>query len=319
MKINIGIVGYGSLGKAVEKIVISNPKFTLKAIFSRRTIKSKFGVKVEPYSEFITYKNKIDIMILCGGSKTDLLFQTPEVLEYFDIINSFDTHSKILSEYKRLKEIATNNNRRAIICAGWDPGLFSIIRGLFLAISNQKPITFWGKGLSMGHSDAIREVKHVDDGVQFTIPNPESIKKAKSGTLSSTDFLHERECFVCAKEKHYSQIENDIKNIPNYFKGQPTKVHFVSLEKVMKLKLNTTHKGFIFSTFTTKNNTRAKLEFKAEMKSNPDFTATILTTYINAILNLKKQKTSGVFTPLEIPISFLFESAKFDNLINSIC
>lgn len=319
MKINVGIVGYGNLGKAVEKCLISNPKFNLKAIFSRRLIKSKFGTKVEPYDEFKAYKSKIDIMILCGGSKSDLITQTPEILEYFDIINSFDTHSKILEEYKKLNIIAKENNKRAIICCGWDPGLFSIIRALFLAISKTEPITFWGKGLSMGHSEAVRKIKHVDDGVQFTIPIKESTIKAKKGTLQKNDFLHKRECFVFADKKHHNQIEKDIKNIPNYFKGQPTTVNFVSAEKVMKLKSNTSHKGFILSSFKTKNNTISQMKFEVKMKSNPDFTATIIVAYITAILNLKKQDFCGAFTPIEIPISYLFDDEKLEKIINLIC
>lgn len=319
MKINIGIVGYGNLGKAVEKCVVSNPKFNLKAIFSRRTIKSKLGSKIEPYNEFINYKSKIDVMILCGGSKNDLIEQTPEILKYFDVINSFDTHAKIVDEYKKLNEIAINHNHRAIMCCGWDPGLFSIVRALFLAISNKIPYTFWGKGLSMGHSDAIRQVANVDDGVQFTIPIKEAVSNAKNGTLKNTNFLHERECFICAKEKHQKQIEKDIKNIPNYFKGQPTKINFVSQEKVMKLKSNTSHKGFIFSTFNTKNNTKSQLKFNVSMKSNSDFTATIITAYITAILNLKKQNKNGAFTPLEIPVSFLFNDDKLEKLLKTIC
>ena len=319
MKINVGIVGYGNLGKAVEKCLVSNPKFNLKAIFSRRLVKSKLGTIIEPYSEFINYKSKVDVMILCSGSKSDLIIQSPEILEHFDIINTFDTHAKIVQEYKKLNIIAKKHNHRAIICCGWDPGLFSIIRALFFAISNKEPITFWGRGLSMGHSDAIRQVANVDDGVQFTIPIKESIEKAKKDTLEKTDFLHKRECYVCAKEKHYKQIEKDIKNIANYFKGQPTKVNFVSQEKVMKLKSNTSHKGFIFSTFKTKSNTKSQMEFKVIMKSNPDFTASIVVAYITAILNLKKQNKSGAFTPLEISPNLLFEDDKFEKLLKTIC
>lgn len=319
MKINIGIVGYGNLGKAVERCIVSNPKFKLKAIFSRRLIKSKLGTKVEPYAEFKTYKNKIDIMILCGGSKNDLIYQTPEILEYFDVINSFDTHSKIVKEYKKLNEIAKMTQHRAIICAGWDPGIFSIVRGLFLAISNKKPYTFWGRGLSMGHSDAIRQVANVEDGVQFTIPIENSILKAKNNTLSKADFLHRRECFVATNKKHYSQVEKDIKNIPNYFKGQPTSVNFVSPEKVMKLKSNLSHKGFIFDTFNTRAGTKARLQFEVYMKSNPDFTASIIVSYITAVINLKNKNISGAFTPIEIPISYLYDETDLTKLLGEIC
>ena len=198
MKIRIGIVGYGNLGKAVEQIVLSNPKLNLVAIFSRRTIKSKFNVKIEPFDNFLDYKNKIDIMVLCGSSLNDLEFQTPEILEHFDVINSFDTHLKILKEYRKLDKIAKSKKHRAIICTGWDPGLFSMIRGLFLSIGKSEPVTFWGKGVSMGHSDAIRKVQNVDDGLEFTIPIQEAIKKTKMGIFENNSLKHERVCFVSA-------------------------------------------------------------------------------------------------------------------------
>lgn len=319
MKINIGIIGYGNLGKSVEKLLISDPKFNLKAIFSRRLVKSKFNTKIEPYDNFINYKSKIDIMILCGGSKTDLIIQTPEILGYFDIINSFDTHKKIIEEYKKLNAIAKQNNKRAIICCGWDPGLFSVIRGLFFAISNNTSHTFWGKGISMGHSDAIRHIANVDDGIQFTIPDKTSINKAKTNSLSKKDFLHRRECYVLANEKHYKQIEKDIKNIPHYFKGQPTKVNFLNHEKFIKLKSDLSHRGMILNNYKTKANSKVNLKFEAVMKSNPDFTASIMIAYLEAINNLKKRNISGSFTPLEIPISYLFNDKNFEKVINSLC
>ena len=259
-KINIGIVGYGNLGKSVEQAIISNQNINLVAIFSRRLVKSRFNTLVEPYGEFLNYKNKIDIMLLCGGSKCDLEFQTPEILEHFDIINTFDTHAKILTEYEKLDIIAKQTKHRAIICCGWDPGLFSIIRGLFLAFSNNKPYTLWGKGISMGHSDALRRVRHVDDGVQFTIPIKDSISKIKNNTYNG-ESLHQRLCYVSAKNHYHNEIKKEIKNIPNYFKGQPTKVVFVSAEKVMKLKSNLSHKGYIFNSFKTFFGSNAKMEF----------------------------------------------------------
>lgn len=319
MKINVGIVGYGNLGKSVEQIVLSQQNLNLVAIFSRRLIKSKYNTKVEFYDEFKSYKNKIDIMLLCGGSKSDLEFQTPEVFEYFDVINTFDTHAKIFNEYKKLNALSQKTNHRAIICCGWDPGIFSIIRGLFLAISKQNSYTFWGKGVSMGHSDAIRRVPFVDDGVQFTVPILSAIKKARSGTLEKDEPMHERICFVSANQIYHKQIETDIKNIPNYFKGQPTKVNFVPAIKVMKLKSNMRHKGFIINNFKTKSGTNCKMEFSVSMKSNPDFTASIMVAYINAVINLKQSNTIGAFTNLDIPISFLFEKREFESLLKTIC
>ena len=319
MKVNIGIVGYGNLGKAVEQNILSDPNLNLVAIFSRRLVKSKFNVKIEPYDRFLDYKNKIDVMLLCGGSKSDLEFQTPEILKHFDVINTFDTHAKIVKEYTKLSMVAKSAKHRAIICCGWDPGLFSVVRCLFLAIGKNKPLTFWGKGVSMGHSDAIRQVAHVDDVIQFTVPVAEAIKNAKKGTLSSSDIMHERVCFVAANEKYHGEVERQIKNIPNYFKGQPTKVNFVTREKIVKLKRDMRHKGFIFESFKTAGGFNCKMEFSASMKSNPEFTASIMVAYINAVINLKNSKDIGVFTTLDIPVSYLFDRSKYLKLLNFIC
>ncbi len=319
MKTRIGIVGYGNLGKAVEQTVLSNPKLRLVAIFSRRLVKSKFNTKIEQYDNFLDYKNKIDIMILCGSSKNDLEFQTPELLEFFDVINSFDTHAKILSEYKKLDRLANLKKHRALICTGWDPGLFSVIRTMFLAIGKNNPVTFWGKGVSMGHSDAIRKVPFVDDGVQFTIPIQSAMLNAKNQIDDKTLPKHERVCFVCADGKYHKSIESKIKSIPNYFKGQPVKVNFVSAEKVIKLKENMSHRGVIFETFKSVNGFKCNFEFKLSTKSNPELTASIMCTYINAILNLKNLKLCGCFTPIDIPASFLFEKTKYQFLLKTTC
>lgn len=319
MKIKIGIVGYGNLGKAIEQNVLSNKNLTLVAIFSRRNVVSKFNTMVEPYNNIFEYKNKIDIMILCGGSKNDLEWQSTEIIKHFDIINSFDTHKKIASEYKKLNNLSKKSGHRGIICSGWDPGIFSITRGLFSAISTKPCYTFWGKGVSMGHSDAIRKIHNVDDGIQFTIPNQDAIKMIKAERYDESQPMHYRECFVVADAKYHKQIEHDIKNIPNYFKGQPTTVNFISQEKLLKLKSNMNHKGYILNHFKTLNGKPCKLEFSVSMASNPDFTANIMVAYINAVINLKKYKISGTFTPLDIPVSFLYKENQKDKLLKDIC
>lgn len=317
-QINVGIVGYGNLGKSVEKILINNKNFKLVAIFSRRNITSPFNTKVENYKNFINYKNKIEVMLLCGGSKNDLEVQTPELIEHFDVINTFDTHKKIPTELKKLNLLAKNNNKRAIICCGWDPGIFSIIRGLFVSLSN-KATTFWGKGLSMGHSDAIRQIVGVKDAIQFTIPNKKALKLAFTNKLTKSIPMHFRECYVVADKNNRARIEKEIKEIPNYFKGQPTKVNFVSQNTLNKLKQNTSHKGQIISSFITQNNTQANLSFSVDMQSNPDFTATIVVSYIKAIFNFKQNNVSGAFTPLDVPISYLFFESEKQNLIELYC
>lgn len=318
MKINIGIVGYGNLGKAIEKSVLTNQNFNLVAIFSRRLIKSKFGTKIEPYDEILTYKNKISIMILCGNSKSDIEEHSTKLIEYFDIINSFDEHKKIESYYKNLNLLAKKNNHRAIICCGWDPGLFSVIRTLFLAISNEKPITVWGKGISMGHSAVIRTVPYVDDGISITVPNDIAIKNIRNNKYNNEP-LHKRICYVAAETNRQKYIEKKIKNIQNYFKNQPTTVNFVSNLTVMKLKQNMSHKGRVFSCFKTKNQTVAKMEFSATMKSNPDFTAEIIIAYIMAVINLKNNKCCGAFLPIDIPAAYLFSEKERAKLLKYIC
>ncbi len=319
MKINIGIVGYGNLGKSVEQSLISSQNFNLVAIFSRRLIKSKFNTKIEFYDNFLEYKEKIDIMLLCGGSKSDLEFQTPEILQHFDCINTFDTHAKIESEYTKLNLLAKKYKHRLIMCAGWDPGIFSVIRALFYAISHTKPHTFWGKGISLGHSDAIRKVKNVEDAVQFTIPNEIALKKVKKGDYDDTLQKHLRECYVTCNILNQKQIEEDIKNIPNYFKGQPTSVHFVPHEKLLKLKSNLKHKGLVLTYFKTKNNTNCKMDFSISMESNPDFTASIMIAYATSVTRLKEQNQYGAYTCLDLPVSYLFEKTKYSKLLRDFC
>ena len=318
MRINIGIVGYGNLGKAVEKQVVSNKDLNLIAIFSRRTILSQFGTPIEPFENIQNFKRKIDIMLLCGGSKNDLLFQTPQVLEHFDCINTFDTHEKIIDEYKKLNEIAKKNQHILIMSCGWDPGLFSIIRATMYAISLNKSTTFWGRGISMGHSDALRNIPNVIDAIEFTVPNKQAKNFAKRGIYKNTS-LHERECFVVANEKDATKIEYQIKNIPFYFKNQPTKVSFVSHEKLLKLKSKLFHKGEIIGFFKTNNGLKTNWSFSISMQSNPDFTAQIILAYIKAVINLSNNKMTGCFTPLDIPASFLFDENKKDSVIKEFC
>ena len=319
MKINVGIVGYGNLGKAVEQSVLSNSNLNLIAIFSRRMIKSKFNTKIETYESFKNYSGKIEIMYLCGGSKSDLEVQTPEILELFDCINTFDTHKKIQTEFNKLDELAKISKHRLIMSCGWDPGIFSVIRGMFLAIGKTMPNTFWGKGISMGHSDAIRRVSKVIDGVQFTIPNKEAVKLAKTGNLPEGMPKHFRECFVLTDKNNETEVEYEIKNIPNYFKGEPTKVNFVESLDLLKLKNKMFHKGEIISNFKTIHGTKNKMQFSVSMDSNPNFTAYIMLAYTNAVINLKEKNKTGAFTCLDIPISYLFVGKEKDNLLNIIC
>lgn len=319
MSINIGIVGYGNLGKATEQCVLSQNDLNLVAIFSRRLVKSKFNTPVESYENISQYKGKIDVMLLCGGSFGDLENQTTDVLLNFDCINTFDNHKKLSSELQRLNELAKKSKHILIMSCGWDPGIFSNIRAMCYSVSNTLPNVFWGKGISMGHSEAIRKVKNVEDGVEFTIPNTLAIKLAKKGKLTGTECLHFRECFVVAKQKFHKQIETDISNIPDYFKGQPTKVNFVTKQNFLKLLSKIFHKGEIIANFKTVHGSKCLIDFKLKIDSNPDFTATIITNYVNAILNLKIKNQVGAFTPLDIPAIYLFKPERRKCIIEKLC
>lgn len=319
MKTNIGIIGYGNLGKSVEQIVLSRNDLNLVSIFSRRDIKSNYNTNVDKYENITNYIGVIDVMFLCGGSKNDIPFQTQETLKHFDCINAYDTHSKIYSEYNKLNKIANKSNHRLIMCSGWDPGIFSMIRGLFFSISQTKPITFWGKGISMGHSDAIRQVAGVKDGVQFTLPNLNAIKLAKKNKLNSSIPLHFRDCYVVAEKSKQKQITKSIKCMPNYFKDQPTSVSFVSAETLLDLKSKTRHKGQIISTFKTIQGSKNLMEFKISMESNSNLTAHIMCAYIKAINNLKQNRSCGAFTCLDIPISMLFYKNEYKKIIKELC
>ena len=319
MKINIGIIGYGNLGKATEQIILSKHEYNLVAIFSRRVVKSKFNTLIESYENISLYKDKIDIMLLCGGSFDDLEKQTSDSLLYFDCINTFDNHKKIPTEFERLDNLAKQTGHRLIMSCGWDPGIFSILRALFFSISNEKPIVFWGKGISMGHSDAIRKVENVIDGIEFTIPNKNAVKLARTNKLSSDETMHYRKCFVVAEKKYQKAISEKIKNIPNYFKGQPTSVEFLSHEELLKLKSKMAHRGEIISNFKGLDGSKNQFIFKLKTSSNPSLTATILTTYIKAITNIKQEKKVGCFTPLDIPISFLFDKDIHNKLLENLC
>ena len=319
MKINIGIVGYGNLGKAIEQLILLKNNYNLIAIFSRRHISSKDGTFVDGYENIKKYVNKIDVMFLCGGSFDDLEKQTPEILKNFDCINSFDNHKKILSELNKLDKIAKEFRHRLIMSCGWDPGIFSNIRALMYSLSLVPPSVFWGKGISMGHSDAIRRVPHVFDGIEFTLPNKLAIKLARQGRIIGNEVLHYRDCYVVADKKYHRTVERDIKNVPDYFLGQPTNVSFVSENELLKLKLKMSHQGEIISNFKTVQGSKCYLDFKLKIESNPHFTATIMTRYVEAVLNLKDEERCGAFTCLDIPMIYLFDKNKRDEIITKLC
>ncbi len=299
MKIRAAIVGYGNLGKALEETLLASNNFKLVAIFSRRQVLSKFSTQVEETSNLSNFKGKIDIVFLCTGSANDIEEMLPEIAKDFCVINSFDTHSKLEKITNITHEICKANKTVVFSACGWDPGLFSIIRTYFYAFSGVLPSTFWGKGISMGHSDAIRKVDGVIDGVQFTVPNKEAIKCARVGKHCNLP-KHFRECYVLAKKQNYQNIERKIKNIENYFKGQPSTVEFVDAVTLSKLKRKLYHGGFVVSRNNLSKKDKLILEMKVKMDSNPKFTAKIMTKFAVAALKFYENKKFGAYLPTDI-------------------
>ena len=306
MKLRVGIVGYGNLGHAVEKEIKNSNQYDLVAIFSRRKVKSDFSSKVETLDEMKNYKGKIDAMIMCGGSKDDIMWQSPEALKYFDIIDSFDTHQLIPKHANNLNQVAKLNNHKAIYSCGWDPGLFSLYKLLGDTILNGKTHVFWGKGVSQGHSDALRRVEGVEDAIQYTVPNKDMVRKAQNiNSNIENNKKQSRVCYVAIKDgADKTKIEADIKNMPYYFKDQEVIINFVSKEEVKKLKKKMFHAGKVIS--LDKENL---IKNEVKMKHNPQFTAKIMLAYANALSKLK----NGAYSILEVPASYI--SDNFDKYL----
>ncbi len=308
-KIKIGIVGYGNLGKGVELAVKQNSDIELVAIFTRRNPKDILGTSVPVYSidKAITMKDKIDVMILCGGSATDLPIQGPEFAATFNTIDSFDTHAKIPDYFEKMNTASHKANKVSIISVGWDPGLFSLSRIYFDSVLPfGKTYTFWGKGVSQGHSDAIRRISGVKNAVQYTIPINKAIQNVKSGLDPelTTAEKHIRECFVVLKDGANKEIiEEQIKTMPNYFDEYETTVHFISEEELKEKHSAMPHGGFVIRSGKTgvENSTKQIAEFSLSLESNPEFTASVLISYARAAFRLEKLGNVGAKTVFDIP------------------
>lgn len=318
-KIKIGILGYGNLGKAVEKLATKEEEIVLLGIFSkRRNIKSIYNKPVYTKEQLLKFKDKIDLLVICSGSEKDMLVDAPLYAKHFNIINTFDTHALILQEFEKLNDISKQSNHMSIISAGWDPGLFSMIKAAFYSILGEFPVCFWGKGTSLGHSNAVKNIDGVIDAISFTVPETSEISKARLGIETSPNTRHTREVFVTIKANaNRSKIENQIKNIENYFKGQHTTVNFVSLNDLEKLK-TFTHKGLVIGSKTTSEGLKFSLELSATMSSNSEFTAMIILSYAKAIKKLKTKYPAGAYTPLHFsPLDIL--SADEKQMIKLFC
>ncbi len=315
MAIRIGIYGYGNLGRGVECAIKQNEDCELVAVFTRRapetvTIITE-GVAVVSVEEVMNYKDKIDVMILCGGSATDLPEQTKKLAKDFNVIDSFDTHANIPVHFDEVDQACKEGKHIGIISVGWDPGMFSINRLYADAIlPDGKDVTFWGKGVSQGHSDAIRRIEDVIDAKQYTIPVPEAIKSVREGenkTLTTRQ-KHTRECFVVAKEgADLEQIEHKIKTMPNYFADYDTTVHFISKEELKEKHSGIPHGGMVIRSGKTGAQLEHKhvIEYSLKLDSNPEFTASVLVAYARAAFRLEKEGVYGCKTVFDIAPTYL--------------
>ncbi|KNY27889.1 diaminopimelate dehydrogenase [Pseudobacteroides cellulosolvens] len=311
--IRIGIVGYGNLGKGVELAIKQNSDMKLTYVFTRRApedIKLKdSSVKVMHVSDAEKLKNEIDVMILCGGSATDLPEQGPVFARMFNTVDSFDTHAKIPQYFEAVDQASKAAGKVGIISVGWDPGLFSMNRMLAEAVLPQgTEYTFWGRGVSQGHSDAIRRVKGVKGGVQYTIPKDEAIQRVRNGENPNltTKEKHLRDCYVVVEEgADKAAIEKEIKNMPNYFADYETKVTFISEEELKKNHSAMPHGGFVIRSGNTGENTKHIIEFSLKLDSNPEFTASVLVAAARAAYRLSSEGQSGAKTMFDIPLGYL--------------
>ena len=315
MSIRIGIFGYGNLGRGVECALRQNADMELKAVFTRRNPETvrilTEGVPVYHADKAADMKDEIDVMILCGGSATDLPVQTPALAQIFNVVDSFDTHANIPVHFANVDEKAKASGHTAMISVGWDPGLFSLNRLYGSAIlPDGKDYTFWGKGVSQGHSDAIRRVEGVAGGKQYTVPVQEALDAVRRGENPelSTREKHTRECFVVAKEgADKARIESEIKNMPNYFADYDTTVNFISEEELQRDHSGIPHGGFVIRSGRTGKNLENNhiIEYNLKLDSNPEFTSSVLVAYARAAYRMYNKGDFGCKTVLDIPPAYL--------------
>ncbi|WP_195416272.1 diaminopimelate dehydrogenase [Enterocloster citroniae] len=315
MAIRVGILGYGNLGRGVECAVRHNPDMELKAVFTRRDPAGlqilTEGAKVLSAEDAPSMKDEIDVLILCGGSATDLPVQTPQMAEYFNVIDSFDTHANIPQHFDAVDRAARAGGHIGIISVGWDPGMFSLNRLYASAVlPGGRDYTFWGRGVSQGHSDAIRRIHGVKDARQYTIPVEEALTAVRSGSCPelTTRQKHTRECFVVAEEgADLKAIETAIVTMPNYFADYDTTVHFISEEELLRDHAGIPHGGFVIRTGKTgwEDENSHVIEYSLKLDSNPEFTASVIAAYARAAYRLSKEGQTGCRTVFDIAPSYL--------------
>ncbi len=315
MSIRIGILGYGNLGRGVECAIRQNPDMELAAVFTRRNpadveILTKTA-KVLKVDEALEWKDKLDVMILCGGSATDLPVQTPEYAKYFNVVDSFDTHARIPEHFAQVDAAAKEGGKVAVISVGWDPGMFSLNRMYANAILPEgKDYTFWGRGVSQGHSDAVRRIEGVKDAKQYTIPVESALAAVRAGENPdlTTRQKHTRDCFVVLEEgADAAKVEQEIKTMPNYFADYDTTVHFISEEELKREHSGIPHGGFVLRSGRTgwEREHSHLIEYSLKLDSNPEFTASVIVAYARAAFRLAQEGQTGCKTVFDIAPAYL--------------
>ena len=323
MSIRIGIYGYGNLGRGVELAIAQNPDLTAVGVFTRRSpesVKTLTGIPVYASKDVLAWKDKIDVMILCGGSATDLPEQTPYLAQHFNVVDSFDTHAKIPTHLAAVDKAAREGGKTALISAGWDPGMFSLARlyaGAALVDGND--YTFWGKGVSQGHSDAVRRIEGVVDARQYTIPVESAVAAVRRGEnpVLTTAQTHERECFVVVEEgADKARIEEEIKTMPNYFADYHTTVHFISQEELNEKHAGLPHGGSVIRSGVTGGGKKHVIEYSLKLESNPEFTASVIVACARAVYRLNQEGAIGGKTMFDVPPVYLSAKSREELIKN---
>ena len=315
MSIRVGILGYGNLGKGVESAIAQNDDMELKAVFTRRNPENvkvrTAGVKVLQADELSHMQDELDVLILCGGSATDLPVQTPQYASMYNVVDSFDTHARIPEHFAAVDAVAKKAGKVSLISCGWDPGMFSLNR-LYAncVLPEGKDYTFWGKGVSQGHSDAVRRIEGVKDCRQYTIPVEKAVEAVRSGSNPelTTREKHTRECFVVAEEgADLAKIENEIKTMPNYFSDYDTTVHFITEEEMKRDHSGLPHGGMVIRTGVTGMEKEHKhvIEYSLKLDSNPEFTGSVIVAYARAVSRMNKEGMSGCKTVFDVAPAYL--------------
>ena len=308
-KIKIAIAGYGNLGRAAIACMKNFPDMELAVVFTRRTEAVKAPCPVHSFDDMPKFRGKIDVTVMCGGSASDLPAQSPAAAKIFNIVDSFDTHARIPEHFANVEKAARGGGTFAVISAGWDPGLFSLMRALFAAVlPDGGDYSFWGKGVSQGHSDAIRRVSGVKKAIQYSIPVGDAVQKVRQGlqpVLSARE-KHLRECFVVAQDgADKARIEREIKQMPNYFADYDTTVHFITEEEFDRAHTAMPHAGLVLRSGETAGNNKHLMELSLKMDSNPEFTASVMLAYARAVKRLHDEGRRGCATALDIPVGYL--------------